>query len=95
MIGIPRAFLVAASVATACFCGSTLAQTYPSKPISIVVAYPAGGDTDMLARVLAEKLSARLGQSVIVENRPGATGVIGSSHVAKATPDGYTAYLYT
>ncbi|WP_042883224.1 Bug family tripartite tricarboxylate transporter substrate binding protein [Cupriavidus necator] len=93
MTGIHRALLLAASVATACFSGSTFAQRYPGKTISIVVAYPAGGDTDMLARVFAEKLSTRLGQSVVVENRPGATGVIGSSYVAKAAPDGYTLLL--
>jgi len=69
---------------------ATLAQGWPSKPVTIVVAYPAGGDTDALARVLAEKLQARLGQPVLVDNRPGASGVIGSSFVSKAAPDGYT-----
>jgi tripartite-type tricarboxylate transporter receptor subunit TctC len=67
-----------------------MAQGWPAKPITIVVAYPAGGDTDALARVFAEKLQTRLGQPVLVDNRPGASGVIGSSHVAKAAPDGYT-----
>ena len=67
-----------------------MAQSWPSKPVTIVVAYPAGGDTDALARVFAEKLQARLGQPVLVDNRPGASGVIGSSHVAKSAPDGYT-----
>lgn len=71
-----------------------LAQAhYPSKPITIVVAYPAGGDTDVLARVIGEKLTARLGQSVIVENRTGAGGTIGTSYVAKAPADGYTLLL--
>ena len=66
------------------------AQAWPAKPVTIVVAYPAGGDTDALARVFAEKLAPRLGQPVVVENKPGASGVIGSSFVGKAAPDGYT-----
>ena len=64
--------------------------SYPNKPITIIVAYPAGGDTDAMARLYAEKLSQRLGQPVVVDNRPGASGVIGSTHVSKAAPDGYT-----
>ncbi|QRQ85842.1 Bug family tripartite tricarboxylate transporter substrate binding protein [Cupriavidus oxalaticus] len=66
------------------------AQPYPSKPVTIVVAYPPGGEVDVLARLIAEKLSARLHQPVIVENRNGAAGTIGSAYVAKAPPDGYT-----
>jgi tripartite-type tricarboxylate transporter receptor subunit TctC len=66
------------------------AQGYPTKPITIVVAYPAGGDTDALARVFAEKLSTRVKQPVLVDNRAGASGVIGSSYVSKAPADGYT-----
>ena len=65
-------------------------QVYPSKPITIVVAYPPGGDTDAIARLYAEKLSARVGQPVLVENRGGATGTVGTSYVAKAHADGYT-----
>ncbi len=69
----------------------TFAQgAYPNKPITLVVSYPAGGDTDALARVLAEKLGAKLGQNVVVDNKPGASGTIGNSFVAKAVPDGYT-----
>ena len=66
------------------------AQTYPTKPVTIVVSYPPGGDTDALARVFAEKLAPRLGQSVVVENRPGASGTIGNAYVAKSIPDGHT-----
>lgn len=69
------------------------AQAYPSKQITLVVAYPAGGDTDALARVFAEKLSARLHQPVVVDNRPGASGVIGSAYVSRAPADGYTLLL--
>jgi len=66
------------------------AQTYPSRPISIVVPFPAGGATDVVTRVLAKGLSDRLGQSVVVDNRPGANGAIGSASVARARPDGHT-----
>jgi tripartite-type tricarboxylate transporter receptor subunit TctC len=86
----------ALSMAACLFCLATLpaqAQTYPAKPITIVVAYPAGGDTDAMARLFAEKLSTRLGQPVVIDNRPGASGVIGSSFVAKAPADGYTLLL--
>ncbi len=71
---------------------NALAQSsaFPSKPITFVVAYPAGGDNDVIARMFGEKLSARLGQPVIVENRTGAGGTIGTSHVAKSPADGYT-----
>lgn len=71
-----------------------LAQsTWPSKAITIVVAYPAGGDTDQVARVIAEKLSPRLKVPVVVDNRPGAAGTIGNSYVSKAAPDGHTLLL--
>jgi tripartite-type tricarboxylate transporter receptor subunit TctC len=82
------AFALCAAAAGAA--GPGWAQAWPSKPITLVVAYPAGGDTDALARLFAEKLSARVGQPVLVDNRPGASGVIGSSFVAKAPADGYT-----
>lgn len=67
-----------------------MAQAWPTKPITIVVAYPAGGDTDAIARTYAEKLSQRVGQPVLVDNRPGASGMIGNVWVAKAQADGYT-----
>jgi tripartite-type tricarboxylate transporter receptor subunit TctC len=70
--------------------GAALAQTWPSKPITIVNGYPAGGDSDAMARLYAEKLTARFGQQVIVDNKPGASGTIAASAVAKAAPDGYT-----
>jgi tripartite-type tricarboxylate transporter receptor subunit TctC len=67
-----------------------LAQAYPSKQVTIVVSYPAGGDTDALGRAIAEKLGPRLKQNVVVENRPGASGTIGNAFVAKSAPDGHT-----
>ena len=66
------------------------AQAWPTKPVTIIVSFPPGGDTDALARVFAEKLTARIGQQVIVENRTGASGTIGNSAVAKSPPDGHT-----
>lgn len=69
---------------------SAQAQSWPSKPIRIIVPYAAGGPTDTLGRNLASRLSSRLGQPVIVDNRPGAGGVIGVDAVVKAAPDGYT-----
>jgi tripartite-type tricarboxylate transporter receptor subunit TctC len=75
-------------------CGATPAQSnYPQKSISIVVPYVTGGVSDALARALAIKLSANLGQQVLVENKPGGNTLIGATHVAKSSPDGYTLLL--
>jgi tripartite-type tricarboxylate transporter receptor subunit TctC len=71
------------------------AQTYPNKPLRLLVPFPAGGGTDILARALAQKLSDKMGQAVVVENRPGAGGTIGAEAGAKATSDGYTLLLTT
>jgi tripartite-type tricarboxylate transporter receptor subunit TctC len=72
---------------------SSHAQSWPAKPISLIVTYPAGGGADTMARLIAPKLGEALGQSVIVENKPGASGQIGASAVAKSAPDGYTLML--
>jgi tripartite-type tricarboxylate transporter receptor subunit TctC len=66
------------------------AQAYPSKPIRIVIPFPPGNTTDIMSRLIAPRMSERLGQQVIVENRPGASGMLGLDHVAKSAPDGYT-----
>ena len=81
--------LAAAAVAMA-IPSAALAQTFPQKPVTIVAAYPAGGVADQMARVLAGELSKRLGQPVTVENRVGASGMIGANYVAKSAPDGHT-----
>lgn len=88
---LPRIF--ACIVVCPLFAGDVLAQTYPARTIRIVVGFPAGGSMDITARLLAEKLRAGLGQQVIVENRPGASGTIASDSVAKAPADGYTMML--
>ncbi|HEV7390264.1 MAG TPA: tripartite tricarboxylate transporter substrate binding protein [Burkholderiales bacterium] len=71
------------------------AQTYPSKTVRIVVPFPAGGSTDVLARVVAENLNKSHGQLLIVDNRPGATGTIGGALVASSAPDGYTLIMHS
>jgi tripartite-type tricarboxylate transporter receptor subunit TctC len=80
-------------MAALCPAGQALAQTYPSKPIKIIVPAGPGGPTDLVARPLAERLSAALGQQALIENRAGAGGNIGAEAVARAEPDGYTLLL--
>lgn len=72
-----------------------MAQNYPFKPIRMIVPFPAGGATDILARALSQKLGEKIGQTVVVENRPGAGGTIGADAASKSAPDGYTLLLAT
>lgn len=70
--------------------GSVVAETYPNRPIKLIVPFPPGGPNDIIARVVAQRMSELLGQPVVIDNRGGAGGVVGTDAVAKATPDGYT-----
>src|SRR5690349_15231599 len=92
--GLGRALSLSAGLALAAGGAASAAEPpFPSKPVRIIVQYQAGGSTDILARLLAEGLSKRLGQPVVVENRSGAGGIIGTDYVAKSPPDGYTLLL--
>ncbi|WP_418131111.1 tripartite tricarboxylate transporter substrate binding protein [Variovorax sp. 375MFSha3.1] len=84
-----RALLLAGAAAFS-FCTAATAQTYPSKPVRVIVAFTAGGTTDILARAATQKLSEKLGQSFIIDNKPGAGGNIGTEMAVRAAPDGYT-----
>jgi tripartite-type tricarboxylate transporter receptor subunit TctC len=79
----------------AAFASQAFAQAYPAKPIRVIVPYPPGGGTDTAARLVGQKIAASLGRQVIVENRPGANGNIGTDAAAKAAPDGYTLGMAT
>jgi len=87
-----RTFLkfAAAAIVGPAYSRLATAQSYPTRPITIIVAFPPGGATDVIARNLAERMKASLGQPVIIENVTGATGTIGTGRVARARPDGYT-----
>ncbi|MCA0423753.1 MAG: tripartite tricarboxylate transporter substrate binding protein [Proteobacteria bacterium] len=73
--------------------GAAVAQDFPTKPITLVVTYPPGGGADIMARLIAPKLGEALGQSIVVENKPGAAGQVGAAFVANAKPDGYTVMI--
>ena len=93
MFRLPRAAALAGATLLGLVCAQAGAQVYPAKPIRLIVPLGAGGATDLVARVVAEKLGERLGQAVVVDNRPGAEGVIGMDAAAKSAPDGYTLVL--
>ena len=90
-----RLAALSAALAFLGLAGAAHAHDYPSRTVKIVVAFPAGGPTDFVARVLADKLKGALGQSVIIENKPGANAAIGAESVAKSDPDGYTLFFTT
>lgn len=88
---VRRSMVVAPLVVAALVAmGHARADAWPSRPVSVVVGYPPGGDTDAMARLFAEKLSERLKQPVVIDNKPGAGGTVGNALVGKARPDGYT-----
>ena len=80
-------------VALTFFTTPTMAQTYPNRPITMIVSYPAGGANDIVARSVGEKMSAKLGQAIIIENVGGGGGTIGAARAARADPDGYTLFM--
>src|SRR5258707_10664299 len=88
------AMLLAAALCTAAS-GIASAQVYPSRPLTLMVPFPAGGGVDAMARIAAERLTVALGQQIIIDNRGGAAGVIGTRAAAKAAPDGYTLVMST
>src|ERR1700753_1083267 len=85
--------LSCAAIAAISFCAQlhpASAQDYPARPITLIVPYPAGGGVDTMGRLVGQRLSAALGQQVVIENRGGAGGMIGTRDAAKSAPDGYT-----
>src|SRR5262245_37270805 len=90
-----RALLASAAIGVMLAGGIARADTYPDKPIKLVVGFPPGGPTDAVARLMGEKASQILGQPVIVENKPGASGNIAAAYTAKSAPDGYTLFFST
>jgi tripartite-type tricarboxylate transporter receptor subunit TctC len=95
MSGMKRRSFISSSLTATAFASPAFAQAYPNKPVRMIVPFPAGGATDVQARALSIKLGEKLGQNVVVENRPGAGGTIGSQAVAQSAPDGYTILLAT
>ncbi|KAF1046743.1 Bug family tripartite tricarboxylate transporter substrate binding protein [Xylophilus sp.] len=90
-----RHILIALACALAAAGGTTAAAGYPAKPVRLLVHFPAGSSTDVIARVLADKVSAKLGQPIVVDNKPGADGAIAATELKRSAPDGYTLLLAT
>src|SRR4051812_44387041 len=88
MVGIARIFVLAFCVALTGLAPSFAADPYPTRPVRLIVGFPAGGPTDIIARITAQALSERLGQQIIVENRPGAGSNIATQAVITSPPDG-------
>src|SRR5215218_4208594 len=95
MLGMKCLLPMAAALLLFADASSVHAQDYPTKPITLIVPFPAGGGVDVIGRIVADKLAAELGQPVIIDNRGGAAGVIGTRVAARAAPDGYTLVMAT
>ena len=86
-----KAFLASFTIAFACaHVGTTIAQTYPARPVTVVVPFAAGGGSDLLARLTAQRLERRLGKQFLIENKPGAGTTLAAMSVVRAAPDGHT-----
>jgi tripartite-type tricarboxylate transporter receptor subunit TctC len=94
-VRIIRAALIAGMAMLLAPVPALRAQDFPTRPVRIVIAFPPGGPTDFVGRLIADKMSASLGQRVYIENRPGAAGTVGADNIAKADPDGYSLFLTT
>src|SRR5436189_3692685 len=86
--------VLVAAIFSALLGGAALGQSFPSKAVRVVVPFPAGGTTDIVARLVGQRMSESMGQPVLVENKGGAGGQIGAAEVAKAAPDGYTVLIH-
>jgi tripartite-type tricarboxylate transporter receptor subunit TctC len=95
MSRIAAGVLLAAACAAVWQTPAQAQSNYPSKPIFLVVPFAAGGPTDVMGRILGQELGSQLGQTFVIENKAGATGMIGQDYVAKAAPDGYTLVMIT
>src|SRR5438045_8905635 len=94
-VNMNRRQLILCAIASCVVCGGAWAQSYPTRSIKLVVPFSAGGSTDLIARIVAEEMRKELGQAVVVENRGGAAGALGTGEVARAAPDGYTLAVAT
>src|SRR5437867_12578656 len=92
---VPTVMAISTLLTSAFWCIGAFAQSYPTRPIKLVVPFPAGGPADVLGRLITQKLSESFGSPVIVDNRSGANGIIGTDLVAKAAPDGYMMLINT
>ena len=93
MVSIKQSFIASFAAVAALTGGVAHAQAYPNKPVRFVVTYPAGGSSDVMARIIGKKLTELWGQQVLVDSRPGAAGAVGMEYAAKQAPDGYTFLL--